>query len=203
MKNREVLICSSTILLLVTCLLCVLCDSVVSTCSIVQNTMPYHGFVRVAAGSPLLRVADCHANAERTVALMQDAEAKGVEILVFPEMGLTGYTCNDLYFQQTLQRGAVESLQSVASATASDYSGVAVVGLPLVVDDQIFNVAAILQSGQVLGSSRNPICRRIRNFTMRGSLHRLRHLIAEVLNYSEKKFRLEPICYSPQAMSME
>src|ERR1700723_3886802 len=113
--------------------------------------MPYHGFVRVAAGSPLLRVADCHANADRTIALMQDAEAKGVELLIFPEMGLTGYTCNDLFFQQSLQRGALEALQRVLKATASDFSGVAILGLPLVVDDQIFNVAAILQSGRVLG----------------------------------------------------
>ncbi len=113
--------------------------------------MPYYGFVRVAAASPLLRVADCPYNAERTIALMQDAQARAVEILIFPEMGLTGYTCNDLFFQQTLQRGAIEALQNVIGATESTFSGVAVVGLPLVVDNQIFNVAAVLQGGRALG----------------------------------------------------
>jgi NAD+ synthase (glutamine-hydrolysing) len=110
-----------------------------------------HGFVRVAAVSPTLRVADTDANARATVELLEHAEAEGVTVVVFPEMGLTGYTCNDLFFQKALQDGAVEALGRVAEATASKFGGLALVGLPLLVDDQVFNCAAAVAGGRVLG----------------------------------------------------
>src|SRR5437899_2674666 len=113
--------------------------------------MGYHGFVRVAAASPRLRVADCSYNVGHIVALMERAEAEQVAVLVFPELCLTGYTCADLFQQATLQKGAVAALLKVAEASASRYSGVAVVGLPLAVDDQLFNCAALLHRGRILG----------------------------------------------------
>ncbi len=109
------------------------------------------GFVRVAAMAPPLKLADPRANAAATIDAMHQAAELGVDVLVGPEMGLTGYTCNDLFFQQTLQRGAIDALQAVAVATARMYPGVVVVGLPLVVDDQIFNCAAVVTDGNVLG----------------------------------------------------
>jgi NAD+ synthase (glutamine-hydrolysing) len=108
-----------------------------------------HGFLRVAAATPLLRVADCSFNAEHIIALMRRAEAEGVSVLVFPEMSLTGYTCGDLFGQPVLQRGALEALAHVAAAGV--YSGLAVVGLPLAIDDQVFNCAAVLHRGHMLG----------------------------------------------------
>ena len=78
--------------------------------------MLHHGFLRVAAASPVLRVADCAFNAERILALMRRAEAEGVAVLVFPELSLTGYTCADLFQQPTLQRGALDALEHLLAA---------------------------------------------------------------------------------------
>ncbi len=110
-----------------------------------------HGFVRVAVASPRLRVADCPHNAERILAMMSQAEEQGVAVLVFPELSITGYTCADLFHHLPLQRGAIEALQHVASEGGKAFGGLAIVGLPLVVDDQVFNSAAVLHRGRILG----------------------------------------------------
>lgn len=112
--------------------------------------MSHFGFVRVAAASPEVRVADCAFNVERHLALMQQAEQRGAAVLLFPELSLTGYTCADLFQQTVLQRGAVAALLDLAQSSRGTYSGLAAVGLPLVVDDQLFNCAALLQGGRVL-----------------------------------------------------
>ena len=113
--------------------------------------MIYHGFLRVAAAVPTLRVADCAFNAERILALMARAESEQVAVLVFPELCLTGYTCADLFQHGVLQHGAIDALGRLVEAGAQAYSGLAVVGLPLAVDDQVFNCAAVLHRGRVLG----------------------------------------------------
>ena len=113
--------------------------------------MLHHGFLRVAAASPVLRVADCAFNADRILSLMKRAEAEGVAVLVFPELSLTGYTCADLFQQEVLQRGALNALEYVRKAGADRFSGIALVGLPLAVDDQVFNCAAVLCRGRLLG----------------------------------------------------
>jgi len=113
--------------------------------------MPRHGFVRLAAAVPQLRLADTRFNAGRTIDLMHRAAAESVDVIVFPEMGLTGYTCGDLFFQRTLQDGALNALKEIASASARGFKGLAVVGLPLLIDDQVFNCAAVVHRGEVLG----------------------------------------------------
>jgi NAD+ synthase (glutamine-hydrolysing) len=113
--------------------------------------MTRYGFLRVAAATPTLRVADCAFNAERVLALMARAEGEGVSLLVFPELSLTGYTCADLFQQLTLQKAALSALADVARRGGSVFSGLAVIGLPLAVDDQLFNCAALLHHGRVLG----------------------------------------------------
>lgn len=110
-----------------------------------------HGFLRVAAASPRLRVADCPFNAEHIAALMQRAEGDGVRVLVFPELGLTGYTCADLFHSIPLQEAALAGLQRVVKASGAAFSGIAVVGLPLCHDDQLFNCAAVVHRGKILG----------------------------------------------------
>jgi NAD+ synthase (glutamine-hydrolysing) len=110
-----------------------------------------HGFLRVAAASPVLRVADCDFNADQILGLLERAEGDGVHVLVFPELALTGYTCADLFQHSLLQRGALEALGRVVQGGAGRFSGVAVVGLPLAVDDQVFNCAAVVHRGRVLG----------------------------------------------------
>ena len=108
------------------------------------------GFVCVAVGSPKLRVADCHYNAEQVFTMMRSAQRSGVKLLVLPELCLTGYTCGDLFYQRTLLSGAEEALHTVLEATRS-LELVAAVGLPLSVDGRLYNCAAVIQRGKILG----------------------------------------------------
>lgn len=111
-----------------------------------------HGFVRVGAASPRVRVGHCEQNARDILQLLAKAEKEAVSILVFPELGLTGYTCADLFHQETLLRGAVEALTRVVRESKGIFSGLAVVGAPLLVGDQLFNCAVAFQHGKVLGA---------------------------------------------------
>lgn len=113
--------------------------------------MSWHGFVRVAAAAPRLRVADCDANIARILEVLGRASAAGISVVVFPELSLTGYTCADLFQQQTLLRSAQESLLRLAQASASVFPGIFIVGLPVALDDRLFNCAAVIHAGQVLG----------------------------------------------------
>src|SRR4051794_11510293 len=103
--------------------------------------MIHHGFLRVATAVPRLRVADPAFNADRILALLARAEDEGADVAVFPELALTGYTCADLFQQSTLQKAALAGLDRLAREGGAVFSGVAVVGLPLAVDDQLFNCA--------------------------------------------------------------
>jgi NAD+ synthase (glutamine-hydrolysing) len=108
-----------------------------------------HGFVRVAAAVPRVRVADCGFNAERILDLLEEAERERVQVLVFPELALTGYTCADLFHQPTLQRGALEALAEILRR--NPFAGLVVVGLPWAVGTQLYNTAAVLQKSELLG----------------------------------------------------
>ena len=107
-----------------------------------------HGFVRVAAVSPRLRVADVRYNVQQIIGMLKQAEAAGAAAAVFPELSVTGYTCADLFLQPRLQQAALEGLFEIAGAA----SGMAaIVGLPVNVHGRLYNCAAIVQGGQVLG----------------------------------------------------
>nr|WP_297174527.1 NAD(+) synthase [uncultured Agathobaculum sp.] len=108
------------------------------------------GFVKIAAATPDLRVADCVYNASEIVKLAFQAAEKGARLIVFPELCLTGYTCGDLFLQQTLLSGALAALDVVRRETASLNAAV-VVGLPLVHQNKLYNVAAVLCGGQIAG----------------------------------------------------
>ena len=108
------------------------------------------GFITVACGTPKLRLADCDYNAEQTFTLMRKAEKAGAKVLVLPELGLTGYTCGDLFYQDALLRGAEQALATVLEATRN-LEVVTAVGLPLRVNNKLYNCAAIIQKGAVLG----------------------------------------------------
>jgi NAD+ synthase (glutamine-hydrolysing) len=109
------------------------------------------GFLRVAAATPALSVADCTFNVRAMIDLLRQAEQERVALVVFPELAITGYTCADLFQHAPLLHGAVAGLKALAEATQEEFSGVAVVGLPLAVDDQVFNCAAVLHRGRILG----------------------------------------------------
>jgi NAD+ synthase (glutamine-hydrolysing) len=113
-----------------------------------------HGFLRVAACAPRLALADPDANATHLLDVMRWAADRGAALLVTPETGLTGYTCHDLFHQQTLLAATLNALRRLLDAQAAgDVSPdlIALVGLPLVVKDRLFNVAAAIQGGRVLG----------------------------------------------------
>ncbi len=111
----------------------------------------YHqGFARVAVAVPRCRVADPAFNADQTIALLHEAERAGAAVVVFPELGLSAYTCDDLFHQRALLDACEAALAQVLAASES-CAAVAVVGLPLRVDHSLFNCAAVLHRGRLLG----------------------------------------------------
>ena len=108
------------------------------------------GFVKIAAATPDLRVADCAYNASEIVKQAKQTAAKGAHLVVFPELCLTGYTCGDLFLQRTLLDGALAALDTVRRETA-ELNAAVVVGLPLVQQGKLFNVAAVLCGGKIEG----------------------------------------------------
>lgn len=108
------------------------------------------GFIRVAAATPDIKVADCDYNADRIIELINQANAEDASIVVFPELCVTGYTCGDLFLQKVLLDGAKNALVKIARETA-DCDLLAFVGLPFEVDGKLYNCAAALCRGEILG----------------------------------------------------
>src|ERR1043166_3185877 len=109
-----------------------------------------HDFLRVALGSPQTRGADPAFNAGETVAVLAEAARQKALIAVFPELGLSAYTCDDLFHQRALLDASRAALTQVVEASKS-HALIVVVGLPLVVDHLLFNCAAVICDGRVLG----------------------------------------------------
>ena len=116
-----------------------------------MNGTTRHGFFRVGAGCPRAHIADPSANVAEILELVAEARDRNVQLLVTPELGITGYTAADLFFQQgTLLRAAEEALERLCAKTARLDMTIAV-GLPLARDSRLWNAAAILQKGRVRG----------------------------------------------------
>ncbi|GAA4738320.1 NAD(+) synthase [Gordonia alkaliphila] len=109
-----------------------------------------HGFARIAAAVPLVALADPQRNAERTIALIQQAHTADAALVVFPELGLCGYSVDDLVQQDALGDAVMAALDEIVEATLGLRPLVAV-GAPLRVDDALFNCAILIQDGQILG----------------------------------------------------
>ena len=112
--------------------------------------MDNYGFVKVAAAVPQVAVADCARNAERIVALAQQAARRGVELVAFPELAVTGYTCADLFLQPALLDAADEALGEIMRQTRKLPLAL-IVGLPLRHEDRLYNCAAVVAQGRLLG----------------------------------------------------
>lgn len=108
------------------------------------------GFIRVAAATPDIKVADCDYNADRIIELIRQAAAEDVSIVVFPELCVTGYTCGDLFLQKVLLDGAKKALVKIAKETA-DCDLLAFVGLPFELDGKLYNCAAAINNGNIIG----------------------------------------------------
>lgn len=114
------------------------------------NIRMFDGFLRVAAATPDIRVADCSFNGASAAALVSEAYEQGVSLLILPELCLTGYTCSDLFLQESLLDGAEKALVALTESTR-DRNMVVLAGLPLTVNSVLYNVAAVLHDGEILG----------------------------------------------------
>lgn len=108
------------------------------------------GFIKVAVSTPELKVADCQYNVGQMIEKARDLASKGAKLIVFPELSLTGYTCNDLFLQDTLLTGAMDALEQYIVST-KELAIVSIVGMPLEHRGRLYNVAVVVNRGEVLG----------------------------------------------------
>lgn len=108
------------------------------------------GYVRVAAAVPMMKVADCVYNATEIKKQITEALEEGVEVICFPELSITGYTCADLFFTQQLQKNALSALEEVCAFTRN-LPIIVLVGAPLKVDNNLYNCAFVMTDGEVVG----------------------------------------------------
>lgn len=109
-----------------------------------------YGFIKVAAAVPHVQAADCSYNIGQIENLMRQASEKGVQLIAFPELSVTAYTCLDLFAQQTLLKNAEQALLKLVGDTA-DLNLLTIVGAPLVTDNRLINAAIAFQSGKIIG----------------------------------------------------
>ena len=107
------------------------------------------GFVKVAALTPKIRVADCAYNTEQICERIDEAYRYGASILVFPELCITGYTCQDLFWQDKLIAAAEDELIGIADYSRS-LDGIFFIGLPYEINGMLYNMAAVVSRGEVL-----------------------------------------------------
>ena len=108
------------------------------------------GFIKVAAGTPMVTVADCKANTQAILEMIREMEAQHARLMVFPELCITGYTCQDLFLQRRLLDSAWENLLYLAEET-QDVDALIFVGLPVRKNGKLYNAAAALNHGNILG----------------------------------------------------
>ncbi len=115
-----------------------------------NNRIENFGFVRVAAAVPLVKVANIEYNLEQIISLLNMAENNSVEVLVFPELCITGYTCGDLFFQQTLLDSAQEALLKILEVSVTK-NVVGIIGMPILYDGLLYNTAVVFHKGKICG----------------------------------------------------
>ena len=109
-----------------------------------------YGYIRVGAITPKVLVANIEANTKEIIKEVKMADKKGIQILTFPELSLTGYTCGDLFYQNKLLEEALGCLKEVIIGT-KNLNIVSIIGMPLVVNNCLYNVGVVIQKGKVLG----------------------------------------------------
>jgi NAD+ synthase (glutamine-hydrolysing) len=109
-----------------------------------------HGFVRVAAAVPEVRIAEPQFNAQRTIELARQAADAGAALVVFPELGLSGYSIDDLFHQRALQEAVVRAIEEIVAET-EDLGAVIAVGAPLPAEGGLFNTGVVMHRGRLLG----------------------------------------------------
>ena len=107
-----------------------------------------YGFVKVAAATPLVHIADCHANAEAIDKMTAEAVERGASVVVFPELSLTGYTCGDLFLQSRIIEAGDEAL---AQLLATPRPIVSIIGMPIYYKNNLYNCAVVIANGKICG----------------------------------------------------
>jgi NAD+ synthase (glutamine-hydrolysing) len=110
-----------------------------------------NGFIKIACATPELKVADCKFNADKIIGLIKEAHGRGVKIVCFPELSVTGYTCGDLFLQETLLSSAKTELARIIEETAN-LDIVSIVGVPLAVCGKLYNCAVVINKGEAIGA---------------------------------------------------
>ena len=108
------------------------------------------GFVKVAAATCKIKVADCEYNADNIIKAMKETSASGAKLTVFPELSLTGYTCSDLFFQSAMQSAACEQLRRIVNESRA-LETIFAVGAPLVHGNRLYNCTVMIYGGDILG----------------------------------------------------
>ena len=112
--------------------------------------MMKYGFIKVASAVPMVKVGDVKYNIEQIENLTVQAEGKGVEVIVFPELSVTGYSCQDLFSQNLLLEVAEQGVMMLLDFTRK-LDIITIVGAPVVAGDLLLNCAVVIQQGQILG----------------------------------------------------
>lgn len=110
-----------------------------------------YGFVKTAAATPKIRVADCEYNANKIITCVKEAYKNGASLIVFPELCVTGYTCSDLFLQSTLLKAAEKAVLKIKNET-KDLDIVFIVGVPIAVKQSLYNCGVVICKGEILGA---------------------------------------------------
>lgn len=137
------------------------------------------GFIKVASATCDIKVADTKYNADAIVEKIKEATDGGVKIICFPELCITGYTCGDLFLQDTLLKGAIEAVEYIAYET-KNIDIVAIVGLPCVINQKLYNIAVVINHGKVLGGTAK------QNIPNYGEFYEMRHFTPASFDFNEE-----------------
>ena len=159
-----------------------------------------HGFVRVAAAVPHMRIGDPAFNAERTLALARQASAADAALVIFPELGISGYSIDDLLHQAAVLDAVASAVERIVSASA-ELEPVIVVGAPLRSEHGLFNTAVVIHHGRVLGVVPKSYLPEYREYYEKRQFRAARDAVGDRICFSATRFRSERTCCSLRAIS--
>ena len=162
-------------------------------CGLEKGDTMRHGFVKVAAVTTDIKVADVAYNTEQILKKLDEAVAEKAKVIVFPELCITGYTCSDLFLQDVLLKDARKALVQIAEATKGK-DALVFVGAPLAVDGELYNVAATLNQGKILGFTTKTF---LPNY---GEFYEMRQFRGGPKNARYINFEGEQIPFGPQLL---
>ena len=110
-----------------------------------------NGFIKVAAATPKIKVGDCKHNAVEICSLIREAYRNKTQLIVFPELCITGYTAGDLFWQKALLDNAMKALIETIVPYTEDKEIIAIVGLPMIFKSKLYNMAAVVYDGEIMG----------------------------------------------------